>query len=228
MAILAAGVMIAPRGLRAQEAATTPAAGTAAQAPNLNQPGVAKSEQEDNNIYRHTKTVEAVAKALNLSTETTARGFEYINFAIIFFAIVIPLGRILPKALRRRSEQLGKDIAAARKVSDEAKERMSAVEAKLAGLGEEMNKFRAEVESELVEDEKRIKTSLEEERERIVTSAEQEISAAAAHAQRTLRHFAADLAIEQAAKQLVLTPETDRALIAEFVRSANGDKGGQN
>ena len=32
--------------------------------------------------------------------------------------------------------------------------------------------------------------------------------------------FAADLAIEQAAKQLVLTPETDRALIAEFVRDA--------
>jgi F-type H+-transporting ATPase subunit b len=44
---------------------------------------------------------------------------------------------------------------------------------------------------------------------------------AAAQAKRGLRHFAADLAIEQAARQLVLTPETDRELIAEFVGEAN-------
>ena len=49
---------------------------------------------------------------------------------------------------------------------------------------------------------------------------------AAAQARRGLRHFAADLAIEQAAKQLVLTPETDRALIAQFMGDAA--KGGQN
>ena len=64
-----------------------------------------------------------------------------------------------------------------------------------------------------------------------MAAAEQEIGVAAAQAQRGLRNFAADLAIEQAAKQLVLTPETDRALIAEFVRetTANGaGKGGQN
>ena len=49
---------------------------------------------------------------------------------------------------------------------------------------------------------------------------------AAAQARRGLRHFAADLAIDQAARQLVLTPETDRALIAEFVGDVT--KGGQN
>jgi len=37
-----------------------------------------------------------------------------------------------------------------------------------------------------------------------------------------LRHFAADLAIEQAAKQLDVTAATDRALIAEFIDSVNG------
>jgi F-type H+-transporting ATPase subunit b len=49
---------------------------------------------------------------------------------------------------------------------------------------------------------------------------------AAAQARRGLRHFAADLAIDQATKQLVLTAETDRALIAEFVGDVT--KGGQN
>jgi F-type H+-transporting ATPase subunit b len=46
-----------------------------------------------------------------------------------------------------------------------------------------------------------------------------------------LRHFAADLAIDQAVKKLVLTPETDRALIAEFVNEAGRDgmqDGGKN
>ena len=59
------------------------------------------------------------------------------------------------------------------------------------------------------------------------------MTVAAAQAQRGLRHFAAELAVEQAARQLVLTPETDRALIAEFIgqvssSSTGNGKGGQN
>ena len=41
--------------------------------------------------------------------------------------------------------------------------------------------------------------------------------AMASQAQRALRVFAADLAIEHAGKQLTLTPETDRAVINEFI-----------
>ncbi len=58
-------------------------------------------------------------------------------------------------------------------------------------------------------------------------AAEQELSVAAAQAQRGLRHFAADLAIEQAARQMTLSPETDRALIAEFIGSVAEADGGQ-
>ena len=46
-----------------------------------------------------------------------------------------------------------------------------------------------------------------------------------------MRNFAADLAVEQAAKHMVLTPETDRALIAEFIGGVTrngGAKGGLN
>ena len=99
-------------------------------------------------------------------------------------------------------------------------------QAKLASLDEEIDKFRAEVEAESRQDEARIKAALEDESTRIVSAAEQEIGAAAAQARRGLRNFAAELAVEQAAKQMVLTPETDRAVIAEFVGDVN--KGGQN
>lgn len=202
---------------------------------------VKKEEAEEENLFRHTKLVQAISDAIfhddkndtavekkelrEKHVEQTARTFEWVNFAIIFFGIVIPVGRILPKVFRRRSQTLKHKLEEARKSTADANSRLSAVEAQLAKLDEEIAGIRAKVEDESKQDEVRIKASIEEERARIVASAEQEISAAAAHAQRGLRHFAADLAIENAAKQLILTPETDRALIAEFVSDTTA-KGG--
>lgn len=190
-----------------------------------------KDEQKELDIYRHSPLVAKIGQKMGLDVETTAKLFEAINFLIIVFAIVIPLVRILPKALRNRKETLNREIQTARAATADANARLSVVEAQLAGLAGEIAKFRTQVEQDSRDDEKRIKASIGEETARIVAAAEQEITAAAAQARRGLRHFAADLAIGQAEKQLVLTPETDRALISEFIaeagRNATG-KGGSN
>ena len=168
---------------------------------------------------------------MHVDVETAARTFEIFNFSVVVLGIVIPLVRIMPKMLRKRSEKIRADIDAARKTTEDANTRLSAVEAKLASLDQEIAKFRAEVEQQIAQDEQRGKAMLEEESARIVASAEQEIGVAAAQAKRSLRHFAADLAIDQAVKKLVLTPETDRELIAEFVNDAGRDGmhgGGKN
>jgi F-type H+-transporting ATPase subunit b len=225
LALFGMAVAIGPFRLQAQEPATplptgqAPAAQAASDRP-ARPAQEKKDEQEDTNVYRHTALVTSIAKALHLEVETTARLFEIINFAIIALAIGIPLVRIFPKILRKRSTTLSANIESARKTTADASTRLSAVEAQLSRLDEEIAKIRAQVEDESKQDEVRIKASLEEESARIVASAEQEIGVAAAQAKRGLRHFAADLAIEQAARQLVLTPETDRALIAEFVSEA--------
>jgi F-type H+-transporting ATPase subunit b len=226
LAVLAAGVAYAPLKLTAQEPAPAANAKPTAEVPEAAKPEAAKSEEEANNVYRHTALVTATAKALHLPVETTARGLEFINFAIIALAIGIPLVKFLPKFIRKRSQTLTHSIESARKVTEDANSRLSAIEAKLSGLDEEIAAIRTQVEQESVGDEARIKATLEEESARIVASAEQEISVAAAQARRGLRHFAADLAIEQAAKQMVLTPEVDKALIAEF--SADLAKEGKN
>jgi F-type H+-transporting ATPase subunit b len=185
--------------------------------------------QQENDIFRHTPLVQSLARVFHLPVETTATLFEIFNFAIIFFCIGIPLVRVMPKIIRKRSQALKADLEEARKVSEDAKTRLGAVESKLASLDQEIAAIRSEVETEAKNDEARIKASLGEESTRIVSAAEQEISAAAAHARRGLRSFAADLAIEQASRQLNLTPETDRALIAEFVSSAASTaKGAEN
>ena len=219
---------IAPLRIAAQDSAPAAKSQPAAAASVTANPQPAQSDEEQqSNAFRlEGPLVKASAKALNLSVETTARIFEFINFSIVVLAIGIPLFRLLPKFLRRRAEKVRTDIESARKVTEDANSRLSAVEAKLSRLDEEIQKFRVEVDEEMGRDEARIKASLEEESARIVAAAQQEIGMAAAQARRGLRCFAADLAVEQAARQIVLTPATDRALIAEFVGDLN--RGGQN
>lgn len=194
-----------------------------------NSPATPNDEQKELDLFRHAPTVAKIGQKMGMDVETTAKVFEGINFVIILLAIVIPLVRIVPRTLHNRSKTLSRDIETARAATADANTRLSAVEAKLAGLGAEIEKFRAQVEQESREDERRIKSTIEEETARIVAAAEQEITQAAAQARRGLRGFAADLAIEQAERQLVLTAETDRALIAEFISDmASNGKGGKN
>jgi F-type H+-transporting ATPase subunit b len=183
------------------------------------------SQEEQEQAFLNSKNVQKVADLLHIQEPVARTILLTLNFAIIFFAVAIPLAKVMPKVFRKRSQNLRHELDEARKASDEARQRMSAVEAKLAGLDHEIAAYRAQIEQDSLEDEKRIKASLKEESERIVTSAEQEINAAALHARRTLQSFAADLAIENAARQLKLTPETDRALISEFIGQVAGGAG---
>ncbi len=231
LAVLAAGVTVAPLRLVAQESATLPVTAAGPSAPSAS--SEAKPAKADSDEEAQTKAfrlegplVKATSHALHLSLETTARIFEFINFAIIVLAIVIPLFRLFPAILRKRSKTLGESLESARKMTEDANARLNAVEAKLASLDQQIAAFRAEVERDIVGDEARIKAALEEERTRIVHSAEQEIGQAAVLARRGLRHFAAELAVDQAARQLNLTTEIDRALIAEF--AAGASTGGKN
>ncbi|MGO9318588.1 MAG: ATPase [Terracidiphilus sp.] len=211
--VLVAGIAATPIRLAAQSSAAQAVTATHDTA----KPEAAKPEADPNDVYLHAPIVKTLARMMHLDVETTARIFEGINFAIIVLAVGIPLFRILPKTLRNRSEKVRAGIESARKQTEDAYSRLSVIEAKLAGLDSDIAQIRSQVELESKEDEARIKSTIKEESARIVAAAAQEMEASAAQARRSLRHFAADLAIEQAAKQLAITPETDRALIAEFL-----------
>jgi len=198
-----------PATASASSDAATPEAAKPEEAP--------KSEQESNDAYLHSPMVKKLAGMLHLNVDTAANIFAGINFSIIVLAIGFFLFRWLPKTLRSRAEKVSTGIESARKMTEDAYARLSAIEAKLSGLDGEIEQIRAQVEVESREDEARIKSTIKEESARIVASAAQEMEATVAQARRSLRHFAADLAIEQAAKQLEITAKTDRALIAEFL-----------
>jgi F-type H+-transporting ATPase subunit b len=235
-AALPMALIAAPGRMAAAQSASAPTAsaqggGATTTQPAAGQSGAAQPQEEGDAAFLHSSVVRSVARILHLPLDTTVALLLGINFAIIFFAIAIPLAKTMPKVLRGRSQTLSQDLNDARKATADAQARLSAVEAQLAGLGEEIKKLSAQVEQESLEDEKRIKAAIGEESTRIVAATEQEINVAVAQAKRGLRSFAADLAIGQAEKQIALTPETDRALIAEFVAGAAADgagKGGRN
>jgi F-type H+-transporting ATPase subunit b len=230
VATLAAALVTAPFRTAAQAPTPAPGASPAtASAPSANSAAAKApaSEEDQEQALLHAPIVQSVARVLHLSVDTTADILLGINFAIIFLLIAIPLSRLMPRIVRKRSQTLHHNLKTAREATADAQARLSAVEARLAGLNEEMNKLRAQVEQESLEEEKRIKAALGEESARIVAAAEQEIGVAATLARRGLRNFAADLAVEQAARQMALTPETDRALIAEFIAGVAPDGKGK-
>ena len=235
---MAGGIVFGVTNLAAQTPGTAPqpleshGVETQPGAPKAGMPGERNNpEEEQINGFLHSPAVQALARTLHLSLSTTDTIFLDLNYFIIFAAIGIPLARFMPKVLRKRSITLRHNLESAHKMTEEATARLNSVEAQLAKLGDEIGKFRAEIEAELKNDEARIKGSMEEESARIVAAAEQEISMAAVQAQRGLRKFAAELAVDHAAKQIELSPEMDQALIAEFAAnvsaSHNGSAGGQ-
>jgi F-type H+-transporting ATPase subunit b len=224
LAMIVAAGLANPLRLFSQptSAAAQPAANSTASHEAAKPEEAQKSEADANDVYLHAPKVKKFADLLHLDVKTTARIALGINFLILVLGLSFIIFRFLPEywlpnILRNRSEKLRTDIESTRKITEDAYTRLSAIEIKLSALDDEIAQIRAQVEIESREDEKRIKSTIKEESERIVASAAQEIGSAAAQARRSLRHFAADLAIEQAAKQLAITPETDRALIAEFL-----------
>uniref|UniRef100_E6QHR4 Putative F0 sector of membrane-bound ATP synthase, subunit b AtpF n=1 Tax=mine drainage metagenome TaxID=410659 RepID=E6QHR4_9ZZZZ len=223
----------APAALLAQQVPAGRSYGVARMgklAPDQAQP--AKAEQDTpggNDVYLHSATVRWIAHAFHASTETAARTFEWINFAILALAIVIPLARILPRVMRRRAEALREQLESARTATADANTRLTAVEQRLSGLDTEIAAIRHQVESEMQQDEAHYKTNLQEETARIVASAEQEIVVAAAQAQRELKQYAAGLAIDKALAEITLSSEQESALIADFARnSGTNGTGGAN
>jgi F-type H+-transporting ATPase subunit b len=136
----------------------------------------------------------------------------------------------LPKAFRSRRLQLDRQIVEARIATEKAEERLRAVEERLSHLDSEIAAVREQAEHDSANDEMRIKQAMAAEKQKIVTSAEQEIAAAGAAAERRLRRFAAELAVDRASSRLHLTEGDDRTLIQEFAASlgSNGSQGGRN
>jgi len=152
--------------------------------------------------------------------------FTIINFAILAVAIFVPVKKVLPGMFRNRNTSIARSIEDARKASAEANARLSGIEGRLGRLDAEIASIRASAEQQAKTEEERLLASTEEEKNKIVQAAEQEIAAASASAQRELKQFVADLAVNMAEKKIRLDESTDRHLVQAFTREL-GDGAGK-
>jgi len=145
LAVLVAGLATIPSRLSAQQPTPDPTAAQApaAQAPRLTLPRPKKRPRLSRKSSTSIVTLPSCARLPRCSPGpgSTAKLFEFINFAIIALAVLIPLSRIFPKIIRKRSQTVRHDIDSARKMTEDANARLSAIESKLSGLDVEIARF---------------------------------------------------------------------------------------
>lgn len=196
-----------------------------AQAPEQN-----GQEVDENDAYKHSAIVKTLGAKLGLNSEQAATTFEVVNFILLAGLVGLFLTRSLPKVFRSRTGLIQKHLVDARMATEEATARMSSVEDRLSKLDRQIASLKAQAESDSAAEEQRFRSTVEDEKQKILAGAEQEIAAATTQARRQIQQFAAELAIDQAAKKLVVTAETDRLLVQSFARRlmAGDEKEGQN
>lgn len=166
--------------------------------------------------YRLSPSVVKFGALLGMKPEMAANVFTLLNIFVLIGAVGFGLLKILPKAFRTRNTAIHKHLVDARTATEEATTRLSSVEERLSRLDEQIAAMRSQAEADSARDEQRIKASVEDEKAKIVAAAEVEIQNATILARREIQKYAAELAIEQAARKLVVTAETDRLLVESF------------
>lgn len=187
-----------------------------------------QSEVDENEAYRHSAVVQFLGNKLGMSTEQAASVFEIFNFLVLAVLLGWLLVRMLPKVFRDRTSTLQKRLVEARAATEEATARMTNVEDRLQALDGAIAGLRAQAEKDLAAEEVRVRAAIEDERVKILATSEQEIAAISAQARREIRQYAAELAVDQAAKKLVVSAETDRLLVQEFANRLTGKSGEAN
>lgn len=234
--LLIAMLAATPAALRAQAVASPSAPATSSttsgerSTPEAQSPDKNGQEKDENEAYRHSASVVRLGGMVGMNPDQSATAFELVNLLILGSLLVWAIMKLIPGAIRARNSAIQKHLVDARTATEEAGARLSSVEARLGKLDAQIAALHAEAEQESIKDEARIKASAEDEKQRILAAAEQEIASATMQAHKHLQQYAAELAIEQAARKLVVSAETDRLLVQRFAQRLGGDesKKGQN
>jgi len=226
LATLALCVLLLPMVRAQQSSSPEPQHGTSIAQELVRETREAAGE-DDTTQLKHSGAVHWVSKLTGLDTEGAYWLCVALNFAVVAVAILWASKKYLPGAFRARTTAIQRAMEEARKTSEEANRRLTAVEQRLSRLDSEIAEMRAAADREASAEEERIRTAAEEDARKIMAAAEQELVAAAKSARRELTAYAADLAVTLARKQIHVDAATDHVLLRNFAEqiAANADSG---
>jgi F-type H+-transporting ATPase subunit b len=182
-----------------------------------------EEEKDQTTGLKHSSSVKWIAEHTGMSVETAYWIAMVVNFGIIFVAIGAFMKSKLPTYFRSRNEAIQKGIVEAQAASEDAKRRLTDIEARLSKLDTEVSQIKASAEQESAAEEARIRAAAEADAKRILAAAEQEIEAAGRQARRDLKGLAADLAVDLAARKIQIDSATDESLVRNFVAQLGKD-----
>jgi F-type H+-transporting ATPase subunit b len=146
--------------------------------------------------------------------------WKWANFLVLAGALGYLMVKSLPPLFVSRTAAITKDMVESRKIRQDADERAADVERRLAAIETEIAALRTESRAETDAEAGRLAEHTAAEIARIQRQAEREISDAGKTAQKDLRRFGAELAIDFAAQKIRarMTPATEDRLVRGFVR----------
>jgi F-type H+-transporting ATPase subunit b len=150
--------------------------------------------------------------------------FRWINFAIVAAALIWVFGKKLPPWFRSNAEKISSVITKAAAAKAEADRKLQDAEQRLARLENEVRGLREESQKNAAAEAERIRALAKSDAEKIAIAAKAEIEAAERAARLELKALAARLAVDGAESLLAkqLTPQTQEALVAGFVKTLQG------
>jgi len=143
------------------------------------------------------------------------------NFILLFGGLAYYLRRPLREFLQTRARGIEEGLADGKRAQEEAEAKMTAIEAQLARMDQEIDGLKQQAARESDEERQRIIDSSRTEAERIVAVARREIEGLQRTARIELKAHVARLAVDLAEERLQrdLEPSQNQHIISRFVRS---------
>lgn len=154
---------------------------------------------------------------------------KWANFALLAVGLGYLMAKFLPPAFAKRTAEIQKDIKEAQALKQDAERRAAEVEARVARLGADIEKFRVESAQTMAQEGERIRQETTAQIKRIEQQAALEIESAGKTARRELRQYSAELALKLAEERLRsrLDNASESALVDNFVAEL-GQQGSKN
>lgn len=194
------------------------AAGTVVYAQEENPHGGAEATSE-----------EAIKEAEEHEKEEAREPWKWANFALLAVGLGIMLGKMLPKNFAARTAAIQKDIKEAQALKADAEKRAAAVEARVAALGSDIEKFRLEAAKDMAHEGERIRQETAAHIKRVEEQSALEIESAGKLAKRELKQYSAELALKLAEERVRarMDANAEAGLVDSFVAEL-GRQGSNN
>lgn len=144
--------------------------------------------------------------------------WKWANFAILAIGLGYLIAKTMPAFYRSRTGEIQKSIVEAQQTKMDAERRAAEMDARLASLGSEIEKFRDRARSEMEREGERIRNETAAQIRRLEQQAAIEVESAGKAARRELRAFAAQLAVELAENRIRarLDPSAEAGMVDNF------------